>query len=47
MLAKIKKKDAETVANALIKDSKKLPTELYKSLTWDRAPRWPIIAASR
>jgi len=22
--------------NALIKHSKKLPTELYKSLTWDR-----------
>jgi len=36
MLAKIKKKDAETVAKALIKHSKKLPTELYKSLTWDR-----------
>ena len=36
MLAKIKKKDAETVAQALIKHSKRLPTELYKSLTWDR-----------
>lgn len=36
MLAKIKKKDAETVAEALIKHSKHLPTELYKSLTWDR-----------
>lgn len=36
MLAKIKKKDAETVANALIKHSKHIPTELYKSLTWDR-----------
>ena len=36
MLAKIKKKDAETVAKALIKHSKYLPTELYKSLTWDR-----------
>lgn len=36
MLAKIKKKDAETVAKALIKHSKRLPAELYKSLTWDR-----------
>ena len=36
MLVKIKKKDAETVAKALIKHSKKLPIELYKSLTWDR-----------
>ena len=36
MLAKIKKKDAETVAAALVKHSKKLQNELYKSLTWDR-----------
>lgn len=36
MLAKIKKKDAETVAAALVKHSQKLPKELYKSLTWDR-----------
>lgn len=36
MLAKIEKKDAETVAQALIKHSKRLPAELYKSLTWDR-----------
>ena len=36
MLAKIEKKDAETVAAALIKHARKLPTELYKSLTWDR-----------
>ncbi len=36
MLAKIEKRDAETVAAALIKHSRKLPTELYKSLTWDR-----------
>ena len=36
MLAKIDKKDAETVINALIKQARKLPTELYKSLTWDR-----------
>ncbi len=36
MLAKVKGKDTETVVTALIKQSKKLPTELYKSLTWDR-----------
>lgn len=36
MLAKIDKKDASTVIDALIKQSRKLPTELYRSLTWDR-----------
>jgi IS30 family transposase len=36
MLAKVNGKDTKTVINALIKQSKKLPRELYKSLTWDR-----------
>jgi IS30 family transposase len=36
MLAKIKDKNSATVISALIKQSKKLPKELYKSLTWDR-----------
>ncbi len=36
MLVRLKSKDTETVINALIKQSKKLPRELYKSLTWDR-----------
>lgn len=36
MLAKVKNKDTESVVSALIKQSKKLPEELYKSLTWDR-----------
>ena len=36
MLAKVNNKDTESVVNALIKQSKKLPDELYKSLTWDR-----------
>ena len=36
MLAKIEQKDADTVAAALIKHAQRLPTELYKSLTWDR-----------
>ncbi len=36
MLVRVKSKDTETVINALIKHAHKLPTELYKSLTWDR-----------
>lgn len=36
MLAKVANKDTESVVSALIKQSKKLPAELYKSLTWDR-----------
>ena len=36
MLAKVDSKDTDTVISALIKQAKKLPTELYKSLTWDR-----------
>ena len=37
MLVKVKNKDTESVVSALIKQSKKLPNELYKSLTWDRS----------
>lgn len=36
MLAKLKGKDTNSVISALIKQANKLPTELYKSLTWDR-----------
>ena len=36
MMAKVKNKDTTSVISALIKQSKKLPKELYKSLTWDR-----------
>lgn len=36
MLMKVKNRESATVVAALIKHSKKLPTELYKSLTWDR-----------
>jgi len=36
MLVKIEKKDADTVAAALVKHAQRLPAELYKSLTWDR-----------
>jgi len=36
MLAKVKQKHSKHVIDALIKQAKKLPKELYKSLTWDR-----------
>jgi IS30 family transposase len=36
MLAKVANKDTQTVVSALIKQAKKLPSELYRSLTWDR-----------
>ena len=36
MLVKVDNKETLTVVSALTKHAKKLPTELYKSLTWDR-----------
>ncbi len=36
LLAKVNRKDSETVVDALIKQAHKLPRELYKSLPWDR-----------
>lgn len=36
MLAKVADKKTSTVVGALIEQPKKLPSELYKSLTWDR-----------
>jgi IS30 family transposase len=36
MLAKVPGKDTETVINALVKQARSLPKELYRSLTWDR-----------
>ena len=36
MLAKVANKDTQTIISALIKQARKLPHELYKSLTWDR-----------
>lgn len=38
MLVKIESKDSATVVNALIKHARKLPQDLYKSLTWDWGP---------
>ena len=36
MLVKVASNDTATVVNALIKNARKLPQELYTSLTWDR-----------
>ena len=36
MLAKVASKETQTVIDALIKHAQKLPSELRKSLTWDR-----------
>jgi IS30 family transposase len=36
MLAKVTNKETQTVVSALIKQAKKLPSELFKSLTWDQ-----------
>ena len=36
MLVRVRRRDTETVIDALIKQAHKLPRELYKSLTWDR-----------
>jgi IS30 family transposase len=36
MLVKVAGKDTETVIDALIRHARKLPEELYQSLTWDR-----------
>ncbi len=36
MLVKVPGKDTETVVNALVKNARTLPQELYRSLTWDR-----------
>ena len=36
MLIKVANKDTQSVVSALIKQSRKLPGELYQSLTWDR-----------
>jgi IS30 family transposase len=36
MLVKVARKDTRTVINALIKNARQLPQELYQSLTWDR-----------
>lgn len=36
ILVKVDRKDTQTVVDAMIRTARKLPNELYKSLTWDR-----------
>jgi IS30 family transposase len=36
ILVKVANKDTNSVVSALIKQARKLPRELYRSLTWDR-----------
>ena len=36
MIAKVANRDTHSVVNALIKQAKQLPEQLYRSLTWDR-----------
>ncbi len=36
MLVKLASKDTKTVINALIRNARQLPDELYRALTWDR-----------
>ena len=35
-LAKVANRETQTVVDALIRQARKLPDELYRSLTWDR-----------
>ena len=36
MLVKVANKDTQSVVSELIKQSQRLPSELYRSLTWNR-----------
>jgi IS30 family transposase len=36
MLVKVDRNDTQTVVDALIQNARELPTELYRTLTWDR-----------
>lgn len=53
MLVKIANKDTRSAVSALIKQTQRLPRELYKSLTWDRGkeladhPIWPSPSMSK
>jgi IS30 family transposase len=41
MLVKVNSKDTQTVVRALVKQARRLPAELRKSLTWDRGLEMP------
>ena len=45
MLVKVANKDTESVVSALIKQSLRLPSELYRSLTWTEARNSRTISA--
>ena len=45
MLAKVTNKDTAGVVAALTKQVQHLPSELRRSLTWDRERNWPITSA--
>jgi hypothetical protein len=38
MLVQVDSRDSQTVTDKLIKHERKLPQELYQSLTWERRP---------
>jgi len=44
MLIKVANKDTESVVSVLIKQSRRLPSELYRSLTRDRGKELPTIS---
>ena len=46
MLVKVNSKDTETVIKALTEQARKLPRELYQSLTGTEERNWPITNAS-
>ncbi len=47
MLAKVANRDSRSVVDALIEQAHSLPDELWKTLTWTAARRWPSTSGSR
>ena len=45
MFAKVDGKDTATVIEALIKKARKLPPDLYKTLTWNRGKTLEVLEA--
>ena len=46
LLLKPRGRTTEPVVDALIRGVRRLPAHLWRSLTWDRGSRWPIMRAS-